>query len=641
MPSMPAPTERDTPPRGRARLKVPYEPGIDGLRAIAVTSVLLYHSDVPWVPGGFFGVEVFFVISGYLITALLLAEWRNGHRIALGSFYLRRARRLLPALFLMLGVVGLYSVLFLPDEVHTLRGDTFGAVTYVQNWWQIFAGRSYFAEAGRPPLLKHLWSLAVEEQFYLVWPLICAVLFRFFGDRPGRLFGIIAGGALFSTFLMWLMFPGDALNASRVYYGTDTRASGLLLGAALAVAWPPWRLTPKVTLAGRAVLNIAGCVGLAIVGWYLFGVSDSAAWVYSGGFLLLGFGTLLVIATTVHPGADIRRLLGFKPLVWIGLRSYSLYIWHWPIYQITRPDLDVPLHGYALLALRLTLTVIIAELSFRFVETPIRKGALSRTWHALRETTSDNRAVLIQRTTAIASTSLIILVVVGVGFAGAQEPLPPKEFRGITGVSGIVGATSVSGVTGITGITGITGASGVSGPAGATGVTGPNGVIYPPLDPNVPSRLAVGDSVMLGTVAELGQVFPGILVNAAVSRQSSTLADIVEQIHATGAGRELTIIHTGTNGDMNSTRFAQMLKSLENVRCVVVLNLKVPRRWEASNNAIIADVVPRFPNTTLIDWNGTGNAHGDWFYNDGFHLRPPGRAAYAALIGQVAPTCAR
>jgi len=635
---MPAPTERDTPPRGRARLKVPYEPGIDGLRAIAVTSVLLYHSDVPWVPGGFFGVEVFFVISGYLITALLLAEWRNGHRIALGSFYLRRARRLLPALFLMLGVVGLYSVLFLPDEVHTLRGDTFGAVTYVQNWWQIFAGRSYFAEAGRPPLLKHLWSLAVEEQFYLVWPLICAVLFRFFGDRPGRLFGIIAGGALFSTFLMWLMFPGDALNASRVYYGTDTRASGLLLGAALAVAWPPWRLTPKVTLAGRAVLNIAGCVGLAIVGWYLFGVSDSAAWVYSGGFLLLGFGTLLVIATTVHPGADIRRLLGFKPLVWIGLRSYSLYIWHWPIYQITRPDLDVPLHGYALLALRLTLTVIIAELSFRFVETPIRKGALSRTWHALRETTSDNRAVLIQRTTAIASTSLIILVVVGVGFAGAQEPLPPKEFRGITGVSGIVGATSVSGVTGITGITG---ASGVSGPAGATGVTGPNGVIYPPLDPNVPSRLAVGDSVMLGTVAELGQVFPGILVNAAVSRQSSTLADIVEQIHATGAGRELTIIHTGTNGDMNSTRFAQMLKSLENVRCVVVLNLKVPRRWEASNNAIIADVVPRFPNTTLIDWNGTGNAHGDWFYNDGFHLRPPGRAAYAALIGQVAPTCAR
>jgi len=276
--------------------------------------------------------------------------------------------------------------------------------------------------------------------------------------------------------------------------------------------------------------------------------------------------------------------------------------------------------------------MIVAELSFRFVETPIRKGALSRTWHALRDSTSDHRAVLIQRTTAIASTSLIILAVVGVGFAGAQEPLPPKEFRGITGVSGVIGATSVSGVTGVPG------ASGVS---GTQGVTGPDGVLYPPLDPNVPSRLAVGDSVMLGTVAELGQVFPGILVNAAVSRQASTLADIVEQIHAMGAGRDLTIIHTGTNGDMNPTRFGQMLASLANVRCVVVLNLKVPRRWEASNNAIIAQVTPRFPNTTLIDWNGTGNAHGDWFYNDGFHLRPVGRAAYAALVAQVAPTCAR
>jgi len=632
MPSMPTADERAAPRRGRPRLKVPYEPGIDGLRALAVTSVLLYHSDVPWVPGGFFGVEVFFVISGYLITALLLAEWRNGHRIALGSFYLRRARRLLPALFLMLGVVGLYSVLFLPDDVHTLRGDTFGAIAYVQNWWQIFAERSYFAEAGRPPLLKHLWSLAVEEQFYLLWPLICAVLFKFFGDRPARLFAIIVGGALFSTILMWVMFPGNAIDASRVYYGTDTRASGLLLGAALAVAWPPWRLTPKVTVVGRVVLNTAGAVGLAIVGWYLFGISDSAAWVYRGGFLILGIGTLLVIATTVHPGADIRRVLGFKPLVWIGLRSYSLYIWHWPIYQITRPDLDVPVHGYALLGMRLTLTMIVAELSFRFVETPIRKGALSRTWHALRDSTSDHRAVLIQRTTAIASTSLIILAVVGVGFAGAQEPLPPKEFRGITGVSGVIGATSVSGVTGVPG------ASGVS---GTQGVTGPDGVLYPPLDPNVPSRLAVGDSVMLGTVAELGQVFPGILVNAAVSRQASTLADIVEQIHAMGAGRDLTIIHTGTNGDMNPTRFGQMLASLANVRCVVVLNLKVPRRWEASNNAIIAQVTPRFPNTTLIDWNGTGNAHGDWFYNDGFHLRPVGRAAYAALVAQVAPTCAR
>ena len=379
---------------------------------------------IPMVPGGFFGVEVFFVISGYLITALLLAEYRNRQHIALGQFYLRRARRLLPALFLMLAVVGLYSVLFLPDEVHTLRGDTFGALAYIQNWWQIYAGRSYFAQTGRPPLLQHLWSLAVEEQFYLIWPLLFAGLLRLWGRRPSRIVWTIVGGALASTALMWILFPGDPLRASRVYYGTDTRASGLLLGAALAMLWAPWRLTPRITAAGRAVLDLAGAVGLAVILIFLFEVPDDATWIYRGGFLLLGLATLLVIAATVHPGADVGRVLGVRPLVWVGLRSYSLYVWHWPIYQVTRPDLDVPLHGYALLALRLTLTVIVAELSYRFVETPIRQGALSRAWRAMRE--GAMAPATRQRATAVLAGSAVLLLVVGVGFAGAKEPPPPE-----------------------------------------------------------------------------------------------------------------------------------------------------------------------------------------------------------------------
>ena len=448
-----APTPRT---RTRTRFRVPYEPGIDGLRAIAVTSVLLYHHSKdafsPMVPGGFFGVEVFFVISGYLITALLLAEYRNRQHIALGQFYLRRARRLLPALFLMLAVVGLYSVLFLPDEVHTLRGDTFGALAYIQNWWQIYAGRSYFAQTGRPPLLQHLWSLAVEEQFYLIWPLLFAGLLRLWGRRPSRIVWTIVGGALASTALMWILFPGDPLRASRVYYGTDTRASGLLLGAALAMLWAPWRLTPRITAAGRAVLDLAGAVGLAVILIFLFEVPDDATWIYRGGFLLLGLATLLVIAATVHPGADVGRVLGVRPLVWVGLRSYSLYVWHWPIYQVTRPDLDVPLHGYALLALRLTLTVIVAELSYRFVETPIRQGALSRAWRAMRE--GAMAPATRQRATAVLAGSAVLLLVVGVGFAGAKEPPPPEEFRGRTSISGVVGGTGTTGPTGATGASG-------------------------------------------------------------------------------------------------------------------------------------------------------------------------------------------
>jgi len=634
----PRPTATATAPagrRGRRTLKVPYEPGIDGLRAIAVTSVLLYHSAVPWVPGGFFGVEVFFVISGYLITALLLAEWRNTSRLRMGEFYIRRARRLLPALFLMLAVVGLYAVLFLPDDLHTLRGDAAAAVGYVQNWWQIFAGRSYFEQTGRPPLLQHLWSLAVEEQFYLLWPLVFWGLLKLFGRRPIRLVGVLVGAALASTILMWVLFPGIE-DPTRVYYGTDTRAAGLLLGSALAILWPPWRLTRTVHLIGRVVLNSAGAIGLAFIAWYLFRVPDSAAWVYRGGFLLLDLATLLVIAVTVHPGADLRRVLGWRPLVWIGLRSYSLYLWHWPIYQITRPDLDVPLDGYWLLALRLTLTVICAELSYRFVETPIRQGALSRTWRAIREGSGEARAALVQRATAVATVCLVVVAVVGVGFAGAQAPRAPEELR-VGAISGVIGGTGPTGGSGGTGPTGATGGTGTTGGTGATGVP----VTTPPPPPAGANVMAVGDSVMLGAAQTLARVYPGLNVNAAVSRQFGTVADVVGQLHAAGYGRDVTIIHTGTNGTIDANRYVQMMQGLADVRCVVVLNLKVPRRWEAANNNVLAVHTPQFPNATLIDWHGEGLAHGDWFYQDGIHLNATGRNAYVQLIASIAPTCGR
>jgi peptidoglycan/LPS O-acetylase OafA/YrhL len=546
----------------------------------------------------------------------------------MGNFYIRRARRLLPALFLMLAVVGLYAVLFLPDEVHTLRGDTLAAVGYVQNWWQIFAGRTYFEQTGRPPLLQHLWSLAVEEQFYLLWPLMFWGLLKIFGKRPARLVAVIVTGAIASTILMWALFPGID-DPTRVYYGTDTRAAGLLLGAALAIVWPPWRLTHAVHLVGRLVLNAIGGLGLLVIAWYLFRVPDTAAWTYRGGFLWLDLATLLVIAVTVHPGADIRRILGWGPLVWVGLRSYSLYIWHWPIYQVTRPDLDVPLDGYWLLALRLTLTVICAELSYRFVETPIRQGALARTWHAIREGSGEARTALAQRVTAIATVSLIVVGVVGVGFADAKTPLPPKELRA-GAISGTIGGTGTTG-PGTTGTPGTT----------STGATGATGTTAPPPPPSGANVMAVGDSVMLGAAQSLGQTFPGLNVNAAVSRQFGTVADVVGQLHAAGFGRDVTILHTGTNGSIDANRYVQMMQGLADVRCVIVLNLKVPRRWEAANNNVLAVHTPTFPNATLIDWHGEGLAHGDWFYQDGIHLNAAGRAAYASLIASVAPTCGK
>ncbi|MSO38021.1 MAG: acyltransferase, partial [Acidimicrobiia bacterium] len=230
----------------RSLVRMRYMPGLDGLRAIAVMAVLLYHAELTWMPGGFLGVDVFFVISGYLITALLLAESRNHGRIGLRQFYLRRGRRLLPALFLVLGVVSLYSIIFLPEELAELRTDVIAALGYSTNWWQILREQSYFEAAGRPPLLRHLWSLAVEEQFYLIWPLLFTAMLKQWKGRRNPMLIAITAGIVGSTVWMAILsvandFP--VTDPSRAYFGTDTRISTMLVGAFLAIVWSPWRLS--------------------------------------------------------------------------------------------------------------------------------------------------------------------------------------------------------------------------------------------------------------------------------------------------------------------------------------------------------------------------------------------------------------
>ena len=386
--SLPAPSSA-----GPARLG--YFAGIDGLRAVAVTAVIAYHAGLTWIPGGFLGVEVFFAISGYLITALLLAEVRNTGRIALGRFWLRRARRLLPALAVMLAMVTAYVALFVPRELVDLRDDLGAALTYTTNWFLIAGDVSYFEALGRPPVLQHLWSLAIEEQFYLLWPLVFGAVAVALGPRSGRLAQLLLVGVAASLVWMIVLFSPDA-DPSRVYYGTDTRAAGLLVGAAAAVLWSPWRLRPTersagVLLDGMGLFAVLGLVG-AFVNWDAF-----APTVYRGGFVLVSLLTVVVIGVAVHPAARlVPAALGARPLVWIGLRSYGLYLWHWPIFMLTRPRLDVPLTGNSLLALRLGLTVAAAALSYRFVEVPVRNGALGRAWRSFKESQGEQRLRLVR-----------------------------------------------------------------------------------------------------------------------------------------------------------------------------------------------------------------------------------------------------
>ena len=391
---------------GTPDVRLPYSPGLDGLRAFAVIAVLLYHADLAWIPGGFLGVEVFFVISGYLITALLLAEWRQRGRIDLKTFWLRRARRLLPALYVLLVATLTFAVVFLPGEIAGLRGDVLAALGYVTNWYLIFGQESYFEAVGRPSLLQHLWSLAVEEQFYLIWPPILALGLCIGATRlrRRRVLTVVIFGAVASAMAMALLYvPG--VDPSRIYYGTDTRATGLLCGAALAFLWSPGdKYRPsearhhRLGLPGRSrfrrrwgwtaplLLDIVGFAALGALVWFCVNLGEFQPFLYSGGFALVGIATTATIMAVVHPHSVIgSRILGSAPLRWVGVRSYGIYLWHWPVFMVTRPDLDVPIDGLPLLALRLSATVVLADLSYRYIETPIRRGALGRAWRTLRE----------------------------------------------------------------------------------------------------------------------------------------------------------------------------------------------------------------------------------------------------------------
>jgi peptidoglycan/LPS O-acetylase OafA/YrhL/CubicO group peptidase (beta-lactamase class C family) len=342
---------------------------------------MLYHADLP-VVGGFLGVESFFVLSGFLITALLLADWDHHGRVRLKDFWWRRARRLIPALVVLLGGVLLLDALWLRESGGALARDTLAALGYVTNWYLILSGQSYFDAAGRPPLLQHLWSLAIEEQFYIFWPLIFAA-----GMRLLRLRGLLALTLLCaagSAALMAALFEPGA-DPSRIYYGTDTRAAGLLLGCALGLVWSPGRAPALAHPRAGAALDAVGFLALAglVAAYLLLNAQDPL--LYRGGLQLVAVVTAVAVAAAVHPAARLLpRLLELAPLRWVGLRSYSLYLWHWPVFMVTRPGIDVPAGGLGLQLARFGLAFALAALSYAFVELPIRRGALGHVWRSLR-----------------------------------------------------------------------------------------------------------------------------------------------------------------------------------------------------------------------------------------------------------------
>lgn len=402
--------------------RLDYLPALDGLRAIAVIGVLLYHAELPLFKGGFLGVDVFFVISGYLITSLLIGEWNQTGKIDLRSFWLRRARRLLPALFLLLGVVLVFAVFFLHDEVATLRSDAVAAFGYVTNWYLIFNQQSYFETMGRPSLFQHLWSLAVEEQFYVIWPILFALLLKV---ARKIVLPLVLTGTLASAVLMALLYSPD-VDPSRVYYGTDTRAAALLVGVALAFLLKRNAANLSFLSSKPWLSDIVGMFALATVLAFFVFADDSEAFLYLGGFLALELIVAVLISTIAAPGPSfLSRILGSSVPKWIGLRSYGIYLWHWPVFMVTRARVDVEIDGVPLFVLRVVITLAIAEISYRFVEGPIRHGALQRIWREIRTPGERKVSLFNLRIAVVLATLLILAGTIGPAIVSARPPDAP------------------------------------------------------------------------------------------------------------------------------------------------------------------------------------------------------------------------
>ena len=596
------PSSRQGPPR------LPYMPGVDGLRALAVAAVVIYHLGAGWLPGGFLGVNVFFVISGYLITSLLLAEHRRTGHIELVRFWMRRARRLLPALFAMIVVVLAVMVLVHPGEVARLRGAVLASFGYVANWYFAFAHVSYFEQFGRPSIFQHLWSLAVEEQFYLVWPPVIALGLVLMGRR-----WLLAGvGVLIagSTLLAWLLWE-PFTDPSRIYYGTDTRAVGLLAGVALAFVLPPTRLGPVKSPGARNLLDLVGIAALGGLIVLMLTLGDLDRGLYQGGFLLLGITTAVLIAVVAHPSSRLGKAFGVSAIVWIGVRSYGIYLWHWPVIMLTRGNQDVPFDGPPLVAMQIALTLGVAALSYHYIETPFRRHGMSGVRDAVqrwsRRTTRPARF-------AAASTAAAALAALAIAVA-----VLPGETPNIPGLTGI--ASAARGVT-ITATPEAREGADLPDERSAAGATRAGKV------------LAVGDSVMLGASATLRKALPpGSVIDARVGRQFPEGATAITSRLSTMKPR-VVVVHLGNNGFVPFDGLEALMKRLRGTPRVVLVTVRVPLKWQDSVNDALEYAAGHHTNAVLADWHAVSGGPG--LLVDGVHTTAAGARLYARTIVKAA-----
>jgi peptidoglycan/LPS O-acetylase OafA/YrhL len=595
-------------------------PGLDGVRALAVLAVIGFHEGASELPGGFLGVDVFFVLSGFLITDLLVARYTGTGRLDPAGFWARRARRLLPALAVMLVVVTAAAAVIEPAQRGPLRLALLAAATYTSNWYQVLHHVSYFAAAaqfGAPAPLDHLWSLAIEEQFYLLWPVLLWLIVIRLPGRRARVVVALTGAAVSALAMTVQYTPGG--DPSAVYYGTDTHASALLIGTALALAWPLRTLAAAPPVLARRI-EAAGLAGLVVLAWAAGHFSGSDPAVYPAGLLLAALAAAALVAAAAGQGL-IAAVTGWRPLRWVGIRSYGIYLWHWPVIALGTALAAPGAVSPWLWPVEIAVTIALAAASWRYVETPILRDGLRATvrrWLGLvaqasrppgRPAATSGRAVPV----TVAAATALAVVVAGYGLARPAASAEPSgllqqvaDGQRVTAASPRASSSPAA----------------ASPPAcrrGSHGVAG--GQVT-----------AIGDSVMLASAAALERLLPGVYIDAKLDRQMSAGLAAIQNLAAAGRLRPLVVIGLGTNGDVTAVQLRQLRRIMGPGRELVLVNTFGPESWEHEVNVALGAAARHFRHTQLADWDGAIAGRTSLLWPDGIHPRPAGATLYVHVV---------
>ena len=574
------------------KIGVKHISSIDGLRAIAVTAVVLYHLGISWIPGGFLGVDLFFVISGYVITRLILDSINQSSALDLRAFYAARLRRIYPGFLFMVICTIIFIGVWAPEAIKRFLSDLPYALTGTINWLLVARHQDYFETIGRPPLLQHTWSLAVELQFYLIWPIILLTVLKYFGKkniaRIALIIAMVSGTTLF--FVSLQLDQSNAQQISHIYFGTDTHSLGLFLGSALAVSWIPQNLSADIEKRAQDVIDGIGVVGLlGLISTFLF-IEESNASLYRVAFPLAGIFGCLVIISLVHPASRFAPLISTAPFRWVGQRSYGIYIWHWVIFQVTRPSVDLSGQTWALYLARVLLVLALADISLRWVEIPFRQGLVQDWFRGMKYRSA--KVQLRQKISVISSIIVVLAITssISVQAINKSDEIAKQVLQQSTQeqqTQDDLGSTTGLWVT--------------------------------------------GDSVILGIRSKLEAKEHISLINARVGRQAPELLAVM-RVDQNSVPSSPVVFNLGNNNALSEATVVEIFEIVKNQPQVIVVNTAVPRAWKDSNNAIISRVASRYANVKVVDWGRISNGRPELFAPDGVHLSPAGSDVYVDLV---------